>query len=47
MDVRVELLADDVWAAEDDITGLISVEVNSFDRIFLKKTTNILAHGAN
>ena len=37
MDVRVELLADDVWAAEDDITGFLSVEVNSFDRLYLKK----------
>ena len=37
MDVRVELLADDVWAAEDDKTGFFSVEVDSFDQLFLKK----------
>ena len=32
MDVHVELLADDVWAAEDDKTGSLSVEVDSFDQ---------------
>ena len=37
MDVRVELLADDVWSAEDDITGSLSVEVNSFDQLYLKE----------
>ena len=31
MDVRVELLADDIRAAEDDKTGFLSVEVNIFD----------------
>ena len=36
MDFRVKLLADDVWAAEDDKTGFLIVEVNSFDRLFLK-----------
>ena len=36
MDVRVKLLADDVWAAEDYKTGFLSVEVDSFDRLFLK-----------
>ena len=33
-DVRVELLSDDIWAAEDDETGFLSVEVDSFDRLF-------------
>ena len=37
MDVYVELLADDVWAAEDDKTGFLSVEVDSFDRLYLKE----------
>ena len=30
MDVRIELLADDVWATEDYITGSLSVGVDSF-----------------
>ena len=37
MDVPVELLTDDVWAAEDDKTDLLNVEVNSFGRLFLRK----------
>ena len=37
IDVRVELLADDLWAAEDDKTNFLSVEVNSFDRLYLKE----------
>ena len=32
MDVPVELLADDAWAAEDDKTGYLIVRVDSFDR---------------
>ena len=36
MDVRLELLADDIWEAEDDKTGFLSVEVDGFDRLFLK-----------
>ena len=36
MDVRVKLLADDVWSSEDDKTGFLSVEVDSFDQLFLK-----------
>ena len=31
MDVRVELLADDVWVAEDDKPDFLSVGVDSFD----------------
>ena len=31
MDVRVELLADDVWAAEGDRTVFLSVGVDSFE----------------
>ena len=38
MDVHVELLADDVWEAEDDITGSLSVGVDIFDRLYLYKT---------
>ena len=37
MDVRVKLLADDVWASEDDKTGFLSVGVDSFNRIYLEK----------
>ena len=39
MDVRVKLLADDVWASEDDITSYLSVEVNSFDQLYMKEWT--------
>ena len=35
MDVGIELLADDVWAAEDDKTGFLSVGVDIFDRLYL------------
>ena len=44
---RVELLADDVWAAEDDKTDFLDFEVDSFESIIFEKTTNFLAHGAN
>ena len=37
MDVCVKLLADDVFESDDDITGSLSVEVNSFDQIYLKE----------
>ena len=37
MNVHVKLIADDVWAAEDYKTGFFSVEVDSFDWIFLGK----------
>ena len=37
MDVCVELLADDVWAAEDYKTIFLSVGVDIFDRIYLKE----------
>ena len=36
IDVRVELHADDLWEAEDDKTGFLSVGVVSFDQLFLK-----------
>ena len=36
MDVRVELLADDVWAAEYDTIGFLSVVVDVFDQLYLK-----------
>ena len=36
MDVRVELLADDIWEVEDDKTGFLSVGVDIFDWIYLK-----------
>ena len=47
MDNCVKLLADDVWADKDDITCILSVEVNNFESIIFGKTTNLLAHGAN
>ena len=37
MDVCVELLAYDVWEDEDDKTGLLSVVVDIFDWLYLKK----------
>ena len=37
MDVRVELLADDVSAAEDDKTGFLSVGVDISDQLYLKE----------
>ena len=37
MYVRVELLADDVWAGKDDKTASLSVEVGSFDWLYLKE----------
>ena len=37
MKFRVKLLADDVWAAEDDKIGFLSVGVDIFDRIYLKE----------
>ena len=37
MNVCVELLADDVWAAEDDKTGFLSVGMHIFDRLYLKE----------
>ena len=35
MDIRFELLADDVREAEDNKTGFLSVGVDSFDHLFL------------
>ena len=37
MDVFVELLADDIWAAKDDKTGFFSVGVDISDRLYLKE----------
>ena len=34
MNVPVKLLADDVWSAEDDKTGFLSVEVDSFYQLY-------------
>ena len=42
MDVCVELLADDVWAAEDDKTGFLSVGVDIFDQLYFKERPNSL-----
>ena len=36
MDVYVKVLADAVWAAEDDITGSLSVGLDIFDKLHLK-----------
>ena len=36
MDVCVELLVDDLWPAEDDKTGFLSVGVDIFDQLYLK-----------
>ena len=37
MDSGIELLADDVWAAEDDKTGFLSVGVDIFDRLYFQE----------
>ena len=37
MDVPVELLEYDVWAAENDKTGFLIVGVDIFDRLYLKE----------
>ena len=37
MDVCVELIANDVWSAEDDNTGVLSVGVDIFDRLYFKE----------
>ena len=34
MDGGIKLLADDVWAAEDDKTGFLSVGVDIFDWLY-------------
>ena len=47
IDVRVGLLSDYLWEAEDDKTGFLSVGFNSFELIVFEKTTNFLAHGSN
>ena len=47
MDVCVEFLADDVWVAEDNKTGLLTVGVGIFGSIIFVRTTNFLAHGAD
>ena len=35
MNVRVELLADNVWSAEDDRTGFLSIGVDISDQLYL------------
>ena len=37
IDVRLKLLANDVWEAEDDKTGFLRVEVDSFESIIFEK----------
>ena len=37
MDVCVEVLADDVWAAEDDKTGFLSVELDCYESVIFEK----------
>ena len=37
MYICAELLAYDVWAAEDDKTGFLSVGLDIFDRLYLKE----------
>ena len=39
MYVCAKLLADDVWAAEDDKIGLLSVGVDIFDQLYLRERT--------
>ena len=42
MDVHVKLLADDVWASEDDKTSFLSVGVDIFDQLYLIERTIFL-----
>ena len=42
MDVPVELLAYNIWAAEDDKTCLLSAGVDIFDQLYLKERPNSL-----
>ena len=42
MNICVESLADDVCAAEDDKTGLLSVGANIFDQLYLKERPTYL-----
>ena len=37
MEICVELLADDVWAVEEDKTDFLSVGVDIFDRLYLRE----------
>ena len=37
MYVCVKLFSDDVWAAEEDKTGSLSVAADIFDRLYLKE----------
>ena len=37
MNIRVKLLADDVWASEENKTGFLSVGVYIIDRLYLKE----------
>ena len=37
MDVPVELLADDAWAAEEDKTRFLNVGVDCFGRLYLSR----------
>ena len=39
MDVRVKLLAYDVWSDEEDKRGFLSFGVDIFDRLYLKQQT--------
>ena len=36
MKVHVKLIADDVWAAEEDKTGFLSIGVDIFYQLYLK-----------
>ena len=37
MDVRIELLADDVWEVEDDKIGFLIFGVDIFNQLYLKE----------
>ena len=37
MNVGVKLHADDIWAAEDDKKGFLSVGVDIFDQLYLQE----------
>ena len=47
MDGGIELLADGVWAAEDDKTGFLTFGVDIFDQTIFRRATNFFAHCTN
>ena len=47
MIVRVKLPVHELWSAEEDSIGFLSVGVDISESIIFQKMTNFLAHGDN